>query len=275
VYTESQLLPISALQHLVFCERQCALIHVERLWAENWLTAEGQVMHKRAHDGPTEVRGAVRIVRGVALRSLELGLAGQADVVEFERIALTTPGSEVADAAASPPSSTATQQAGPNKPPSGRRLFETVRREPYHWRVTPVEYKRGKPKKDHSDAVQLAAQAICLEEMLEVTIPVAWLFYGKRKRRTEVALDDDLRAETVSVARRLHEIVAGRITPPARYEQKCDSCSLKSICLPEVTAHDGEASRFFSRRLAESLRAVEPRSDPFDIAAGDLLPTSE
>jgi len=266
---ESQLLPISALQHLVFCERQCALIHVERLWAENRLTAEGQVMHKRAHDGPTELRGAVRIARGVALRSLELGLAGQADVVEFEQLGSANHAAkkEVDDPSA--------VEMAPTKPPTGKHLFETVRREPAQWRVTPVEYKRGKPKQDHSDTVQLAAQAMCLEEMLGVKIPVAWLFYGKRKRRTEVAIDASLRAKTTTAAKRLHEIVAGRITPPAKYAPKCESCSLKSLCLPEVTAHDGVASRFFNQRLNESLQANEPHSDPFDIAAGDLAPAAD
>ena len=76
-------LPISALQHYLFCARQCALIHLEGLWAENRLTVEGHHVHKRAHDGPTELRADVHIARGVALRSDRLGLFGYADVVEF------------------------------------------------------------------------------------------------------------------------------------------------------------------------------------------------
>lgn len=77
------LLPISALQHLLYCERQCALIHLERLWEENRFTAEGRVLHERAHDGPSESRPGVRIARGLRLVSHTLGLQGQADVVEF------------------------------------------------------------------------------------------------------------------------------------------------------------------------------------------------
>lgn len=84
MFDEDALLPISALQHLLFCERQCALIHVERLWSENRLTVEGRLLHEKAHDGPGESRGKLRISRGLPLRSLRLGLVGVADVVEFQ-----------------------------------------------------------------------------------------------------------------------------------------------------------------------------------------------
>lgn len=82
-FDEEELLPVSALQHLLFCERQCALIHIEGLWAENRLTLEGRHLHDRAHDGPDETQGNLRVTRGLALRSLRLGLVGKADVVEF------------------------------------------------------------------------------------------------------------------------------------------------------------------------------------------------
>jgi len=76
-------LPLSALQHWLFCPRQCALIHLEQAWAENRFTAEGKVLHERAHHGDDETRANVRITRGMAVRSLTLGLSGQCDVVEF------------------------------------------------------------------------------------------------------------------------------------------------------------------------------------------------
>lgn len=82
-FTEDGLLPISALQHLLFCPRQCALIHIEGLWAENRLTVEGRHLHEKAHDGPGEIRSGVRVARGLSLRSFRLGLVGKADVVEF------------------------------------------------------------------------------------------------------------------------------------------------------------------------------------------------
>jgi CRISPR-associated exonuclease Cas4 len=83
LFPEDQLLPLSALQHLLFCERQCALIHLEQAWAENKFTAEGRILHERAHDGADERRPGVRITRGMAVRSLRLGISGQCDVVEF------------------------------------------------------------------------------------------------------------------------------------------------------------------------------------------------
>ena len=83
VIAEDELVPISALQHMLYCPRQCALIHVERQWAENRFTAEGRIMHRRADEGRGERRGSVRIERGVALRSLVLGVFGVADVVEI------------------------------------------------------------------------------------------------------------------------------------------------------------------------------------------------
>jgi CRISPR-associated exonuclease Cas4 len=86
VFAEDELLPISALQHLVFCERQCALIHIERAWSENRLTVEGRHLHEKAHDGPDELRPGVRVTRGLPLRSFALGITGIADVVEFQEV---------------------------------------------------------------------------------------------------------------------------------------------------------------------------------------------
>jgi CRISPR-associated exonuclease Cas4 len=82
-YAEADLIPISALQHFVVCPRQCALIHLERVWIEDARTAEGRVEHERVDRGGAETRGAVRRAYGVPLRSLRRGLAGKADVVEF------------------------------------------------------------------------------------------------------------------------------------------------------------------------------------------------
>jgi CRISPR-associated exonuclease Cas4 len=83
MYSESDLLPLSGLQHLAYCERQWALIHIEQQWAENRLTAEGHQMHERAHQQREEWREDVHVSRGLAVRSLRLGLSGIVDVVEF------------------------------------------------------------------------------------------------------------------------------------------------------------------------------------------------
>src|SRR5439155_342755 len=169
-FSEDQLLPISALQHLLFCERQCALIHIEQVWSDNEFTAEGNILHERTHEGSDESRSGVRITRGLPVRSLDLGLSGQCDVVEFY------------------------EKSG---------------------NVFLVEYKRGRPKPHAADKVQLCAQALCLEEMLDCCVEGGALFYGKRRRRTEVIFDETLRALTRDSARSLHALIASRLTPPA------------------------------------------------------------
>jgi len=219
-YAEDQLLPISALQHLLFCERQCALIHVEQVWAENYLTIQGQHLHKKAHEGPHETRQGVRVARGLRLRSLRLGLVGQADIVEFKK--------------------------------RGKEIVE---------RVTPIEYKRGKPKKDDSDRVQLCAQALCLEEMLEIDIPLGEIFYGTKRRRTAVQLDTRLRKLTESTALRLHELFASGRTPIARIEPKCGKCSLFEFCLPGVIGLNRSATRVVDRHFAANLAGIGPTTD--------------
>ena len=80
---EDELAPISALQHMLFCPRQCALIHNERQWAENRFTAEGRILHQRTDGGGRERRAGVTTERSVPLRSLRLGISGVADVVEM------------------------------------------------------------------------------------------------------------------------------------------------------------------------------------------------
>jgi CRISPR-associated exonuclease Cas4 len=204
-YTEDDLIQLSALQHYVFCQRQCALIHVEQIWLESGLTAEGRIMHERVHEQNRESRGNVRIEYGVPLRSLKLGLIGKADVVEFHRMDKNT------------------------------------------WQPFPVEYKRGKPKLDHCDMIQLCAQALCLEEMLSVSVPNGAIFYGRTRRRLDVSLDDALRKETEDVAKRAHKLIASGITPPAVYEKHCKSCSLIGECLPRPIGQKVSVKRYLAR----------------------------
>lgn len=208
-FTEADLLPISALQHLMFCERQCALLYLEQTWDENRLTVEGKILHEKVHNGQNESRGDARIARGLRLRSLKLGLTGQADVVEFRRQADGT------------------------------------------WLPFPVEYKRGRPKPDICDEVQLCAQAMSLEEMLSVTIPEGAIFYGQPRRRYAVAFNTLLRAQTESAAKRLHQLFNARQTPPAIYDKKCDNCSLIHLCLPKSAGRNKSATRYLGAMLSE------------------------
>jgi CRISPR-associated exonuclease Cas4 len=131
-------------------------------------------------------------------------------------------------------------------------------------RVTPIEYKRGRPKRDNCDRVQLGAQAMCLEEMLGTTIAGGELFYGQQQRRTHVPLDAALRSAVEKTAARLHEMIDARETPPAIRAKKCDTCSLLNLCLPEVTQSSRSASRFVGRQFAAVLQDGVPRSDLFD-----------
>jgi len=232
-FPEDDLLPISALQHLAFCERQWALIHLEGAWAENRLTAEGSVLHERVHEAQSESRGQVRIVRGLRLRSLRLGLTGIADVVEFRRC--PAPPAQADETAAAPIV-------------GGVRLPGAAGR----WIPFPVEYKRGRPKLDPCDEVQLCAQALCLEEMLEVSIPEAALFYGQPMRRTRVPLTVSLRKRTESLAARLHELVRLRVTPPPVYEKKCQSCSLLPLCLPRRLTHRPSIEHYLASAIEET-----------------------
>jgi len=193
-FHENEFIQLSALQHLLFCERQCALIHVEQLWVENSFTAEGRIMHERVDRGDSKDMGQIRVEYGLPLQSRRLGVSGRADVVEFH-------------------------QKGDKK--GG-------------WIPFPVEYKRGKPKMNASDKVQLCAQALCLEEMLGCRVEEGALFYGKTRRRLDVIFDATLRRVTLETAYKVHGLIESGRTPAAKYEKKCDTCSFLNLCLPKT-----------------------------------------
>lgn len=199
---QDDFLPLSALQHMIFCDRQAALIHLERVWMESARTVEGSDLHRIVDEGAGENRGDVLIRRGITLRSERLRLTGRADVVEFHRLnSETSPGCTL-----------------PGQ--SGR------------WRPQPVEYKRGRPKKHRADEVQLCAQAMCLEEMFAVAVESGALFYAQTRRRQAVVLDAPLRELTQRTAASLHAMVEAGQTPVRVREKKCDLCSLLPACLP-------------------------------------------
>jgi CRISPR-associated exonuclease Cas4 len=213
MFTESDLLPLSALQHICFCERQCALIHVEQVWLENRFTAEGRIMHDRVDSGKRESRKDVRIAFAVAMRSLHLGIVGKADVVEFHR----------------------------ESDDSGKVI----------WKPFPVEYKRGRPKKNNCDKIQLCAQALCLEEMLAKRIDRGALFYGKTRRRQDVIFDRGLRLETEAMAAKLHELFDSRMTPKPVFDERCPNCSFISICLPKKIEGGRSVRRYLNSICGE------------------------
>lgn len=204
MYSEDDFLALAGLQHISFCERQWALIHIEQQWDENLRTAEGRVMHDKVHD--TEYKSykpGVIVVRGMMLQSFSLGIYGVADIVEFIR-----------------------QEDG-----SGIRL---PKKEGLYL-PRPVEYKRGKSKKGDYDRIQLCAQAVCLEEMLRCNIKEADLYYGETRRRETVELDDELRDEVKRLSEYMHRLYSEGVTPkPDMKLSVCKTCSMLDVCMPKM-----------------------------------------
>lgn len=200
MYSEEDYLQLSGIQHFAFCRRQWALIHIELQWEDNLRTVEGEILHENAHDKfSSEKRGNLIISHGMAVYSSDMGISGECDTVEFRRDDVN----------------------GINI--HGREGKYTV---------CPVEYKRGEPKKNDVDILQLAAQAMCLEEMLCCEIETGYLYYGETRRRTTVKFEQELRDRVRSMFKEMHEIYERRYTPKGKRTKSCNACSLKEICLP-------------------------------------------
>jgi CRISPR-associated exonuclease Cas4 len=275
-YSEDELLPISALAHLKFCERRCALIHIEQVWTENRLTAEGRILHEKVHDGGTETRGDLHIARGLHIQSLELGLTGITDLVEFHRLpdedvemgnsvavlrergctkvdntaALsgTRPrGGQLQDTEAAPMTDVvvALHEREHAKTNCDQSVFIPGLRG--RWRPFPVEYKRGIIRHEVSFAVQLCAQAMCLEQMLSCCISSGALFYGLSRRRVDVEFTDELRNQTRQSACKLHALIRAGKTPPAIADKKCKRCSLFDQCQPGTVGSGKSAKAYLDQ----------------------------
>ena len=200
-YAEESYLLLSGLQHFKFCRRQWALIHIEQQWAENFRTVDGELMHRNAHDaGFQESRGELYVTRSVSVFSPTLGVSGQCDVLEYHR----------GDAGI---------------PLRGKEGL---------WQPYPVEYKRGRPREDTGDALQLCGQALCLEEMLCCPIPEGALYYGEIRRRVAVPFTDELRGEVRRMLEEMHELYRRGHTPKVKPGKHCNACSLKDLCLPKL-----------------------------------------
>lgn len=236
-YTQDDLLPLSGIQHFLFCRRQWALIHIEQQWKENALTAEGRILHKRVDDPFfTETRNGVVTARSVPVASYRLGLSGICDVVEFTPSPLP-----------------------PSIPPfhssemGGRMGGESVKlpnREGLYL-PAPVEYKRGKPKRDPVDEAQLCAQAMCLEEMLSTEITRGYLYYGETRHRVEVEFTSELRTLVLDMSAEMHNYFSRGYTPKVKTHKGCRSCSLADICLPVLQGKVVAASRYIQENIEE------------------------
>ena len=219
-YTDDELLLLSGIQHFCFCKRQWALIHVEQQWQENLRTQEGRFVHERVDDPFfNESRGDIVISRAFPLVSYALGLTGIADVIECTH-----------------------SDAGIPIPDHDGR-----------WLMKPVEYKRGKPKIDERDEVQLCAQVMCLEEMFGVRIDEADFYYNEIRRRQHLKITDELRSHVVALADEMHTVFGNGTTPEAESGKHCTLCSLVDICVPNLTKKKSLVRSYIDRHVCEAL----------------------
>ena len=201
-YTEDDYLMISGIQHFKFCRRQWALIHVEQQWAENVHTVIGELMHKKVHDPYlTEKRKDTILVRALPVSSRTMGVSGECDLVEF------------------------------HKCEDGIRLHG--HRGTYL--VYPIEYKKGKAKSTDADRLQLAAQAMCLEEMFSTTVSEGALFYGETRRREVVEFTDDLRNEVRDMFEEMHQYFRRGYTPKVKTGKMCfcENSSMRAVWIQQ------------------------------------------
>lgn len=208
MYNEDEFLQLSGIQHFAFCRRQWALIHIEMQWKENLRTVEGRILHENVHNPEmNEKRGNVIVVRAMPVHSRKMGVSGECDVVEFHK---SDKGAHI----------------------NGR---EGV------YMPVPVEYKRGEPKSDNIDILQLAAQALCLEEMFCTDINYGYIYYGETRHRLKVDFDDEIRNEVVKLFEEMHLYYRRGYTPKVKISKKCNACSLKDLCVPVLNKNKSVA----------------------------------
>lgn len=218
-YAEEEYLMISGIQHFKFCRRQWALIHIEQQWSENYHTAVGELMHKKAHDPYiTEKRKDVLIVRALPIASRKLGAVGECDIVEFHKcddgVSLR----------------------------GHRGLYS----------IYPIEYKKGKPKVSEEDKLQLVVQTMALEEMFSTQIEEGAIYYGETRRREVVQVSQELRGMATKMFEEMHDYFKRGYTPKVKQSKSCNSCSLKDICLPRLNKA-GSVKNYISQMLGENV----------------------
>lgn len=197
------IVPISALEHWSYCPRQCGLIHLESVWDENVFTVRGSQTHERVDSPVKRMERGVRVERALPVWSDRLGLVGKCDVVEFH----------------------------PTLPDAGRWGGRSM-----GGRIVPVEYKSGGPNHARHAAVQLCAQALCLEEMFETEIVEGALFFAKSKARVQVEINQVLRDSTLQAITDVRMMFERSALPPPVNDRRCPRCSLIDACMPRCVA---------------------------------------
>lgn len=195
---------LSGMQHFMFCPRQWALIHIEQVWSDNLYTAEGELIHKHVDDPFYRPRCKDKLLlRKMPLASKKLGVYGFADVVECEK----------------------TNSSDKNS----IYLIE----ENGYFVPTPIEYKRGRPKHNDCDIIQVVAQAMCMEEMYNIEVRTGAIYYAAIKRRDVFDITNELRSKAMTLSIQMHEMFNNDTVPSAKYKrEKCQKCSLLNICMP-------------------------------------------
>lgn len=220
MYDDDEMLMLSGIQHYRFCPRQWALIHIEQQWDDNRLTMEGQLLHKHVDDPFYRQKcGDFISLRSVSVASRQLGLYGITDVVELH-------------------------------PVDDENNSITHPQYPGRWVPFPIEYKHGRPKRNEEDEVQLAAQAICLEEQYGIRICHGAIFYAETRHRMEIVFSEYLRNIVVSCAQEMHEVFSSGQLPAIKLGKHCEKCSLNNLCMPE-SAGCPKVSYYLKRNLYE------------------------
>lgn len=201
MFNEEDFLQISGIQHFSFCRRQWALIHIENQWCENFHTVKGNIIHEKAHDKFfRQSRKNIITIRGMPIFSRKLGITGECDVVELQR------------------------------DENGIKINNLDGA----YKVVPIEYKKGRPKENYCDKLQICAQTLCLEEIFCCEIKEAYIYYAEIKHRQKVFIDDELRDILKSTLKEMHDIYNRRYTPKVKRSKHCNNCSLKDLCLPKI-----------------------------------------
>jgi CRISPR-associated exonuclease Cas4 len=199
---ETEYLQIAGIQHFAFCRRQWALIHIEQQWEENFFTIDGEIKHETVNKGVRQEKFKnKRVLRSLHVISHELEIQGICDVVELR------------------------------EDPKG----EYFSKYDNYYTVFPIEYKRGKEKRNQSDILQLTAQCLCLEEMMGVDIHQGAIFYFETRNRVNITFTSELRENVKHMISEMNQYYKRAYTPRPKKKPKCKGCSLREICLPKLS----------------------------------------
>lgn len=221
---DPEYLPLSLLSQIGYCPRRAGLLLNERQWEENADTARGRAEHERVHTERVERRGDHIKLYEFTVFSEEMSLLGKCDQIEAER-----------------------DEDGCRIPAAD-----------FPVRLYPVEYKHGIVRDEEEYKLQLCAQAMCLEEMFDTSIPRGALFFISAHRRLEIELDDTLRTRVRKAAHDLRRLREDLTIPAAVYSAKCRRCSLSEVCMPKAKT---SADRYMTRLRAEAVGELDERGE--------------